>query len=92
MAEILVDEPNLSVIGVMTPIEFAVIKRVIDAEGTTRLMQLFASFISQNATIQREQDIAKVRQFIESAPDEKLAAMVEIATNRPSRLQPEVLR
>lgn len=82
MADILVDEPNLSVIGVMTPIEFAVIKRVIDTEGTSRLLQLFASFISQNATAQREQDVARVRQFVESAPDDKLAEMLQIVTTR----------
>lgn len=92
MAEILVDEPNLSVIGVMTPIEFAVIKRVIDAEGTTRLMQLFASFISQNATQQREQDLDRIRKFIDSAPQDKLAAMVEIVNRPPAQRQPEVLR
>lgn len=92
MADIIVDEKNLSVIGVMTPFEFEVIKRVIDTEGTTRLVQLFASFISQNSTVQREQDVARVKQFVESAPDDKLAAMVEIATNRVSRsLKAEVL-
>lgn len=82
MAEIHLDERTSSVIGVLTPIEFSIIKQVVDAEGTTRLVQLFASFISQNALVQRERAIAKVKDFVESASDEKLAAMLEVATSR----------
>lgn len=82
MAEIHLDERTSSVIGVLTPIEFSIIKQVVDAEGTTRLVQLFASFISQNALVQRERAIARVKDFVESASDEKLAAMLEVATSR----------
>lgn len=82
MAEIHLDEKTFSVIGVLTPLEFSIVKQVIDTEGTGRLVQLFASFISQNGSVQRERAIAKVKDFVESASDEKLAAMLQIATNR----------
>lgn len=82
MAEIQLDEKTSSVIGILTPIEFSIIKQVVDAEGTSRLVQLFASFISQNGTVQRERAIARVKDLVESASDEKLAAMLEVATSR----------
>ena len=82
MAEILVNEKDNQIIGAMTPLEFGIVKRVIDTEGTTRLVQLFASFISQNGTIQREQDVARVKQFVESAPDDKLAELMAVTKQR----------
>jgi hypothetical protein len=78
MAEIYLNRARRTLRAVLTKPEFAIVEKVLPAQGTRALQTLFASFLQQAGSEQRIRDQEKIRTFAEQATDDERAKILAV--------------